>query len=97
MQKSVEIQFFNTRNKVKSVNYVEIIFFCCFSDDISDIYVCDNRTDYSVDEANIIKNIILLEDILFYLDDMNELPFEYGNDIFDKFSLRVLKILKGNN
>lgn len=67
------------------------------SNDISEIYVCDNRSDYSADETYVIKTIVLLEDILFYLDDMNGLPFEYGNDIFDKFSLRVLNILKGNN
>ena len=39
-----------------------------------------------------IMGIVLLEDILFYLDDMLELPNQWGNEDFDRF-IRIIKDL----
>lgn len=36
-----------------------------------------------------VMGIILLEDILFYLDDMLELPYDFGADIFDRFGRQI--------
>lgn len=37
----------------------------------------------------IIKGIVMLEDIIFYFEDMLELPQTWGNNIFDEFILRL--------
>lgn len=34
--------------------------------------------------------VILLEDIVFYLDDMLELPYDFGSDIFNAFGRQIL-------
>lgn len=36
--------------------------------------------------------IIILEDIMFYLDDMLELPLDFGGDIFDRITLEMDKM-----
>lgn len=54
---------------------------------------CDpdkNRTPQSYQS---IKGILLLEDILFYLEDMLELPEDWGKEIYDAFVQRMEKVL----
>lgn len=38
------------------------------------------------------KSAVLLEDILFYLDDLLELPKDFGREIFDAFAERIVKL-----
>ena len=53
---------------------------------------CDTKKDYSQSEYAAIKAVVLLEDILFYLEDMLELPKDWGAEIFDAFIERVEKV-----
>lgn len=46
---------------------------------------CDSRKQYSLDEYAAIKAVVKLEDILFYLEDMLELPQDWGGKIYDTF------------
>lgn len=50
---------------------------------------CDTRKNYSVDEYKTIKSTIMVEDILFYLEDMLELPENWGGEIYDNFIQRM--------
>lgn len=45
------------------------------------------------DSEETIKNTVALEDILFYLDDMLELPFDWGKEIFDANMERLGKVI----
>ena len=36
-----------------------------------------------------VMGIIILEDIMFYLDDMLELPLDFGGDIFDRITIEM--------
>lgn len=53
---------------------------------------CDPVKERSLAEYRAIKGIVLLEDILFYLEDMLELPEDWGAEIYDAFIERVAKI-----
>lgn len=53
----------------------------------------DARKDYSVGEMKQIAAIVLLEDILFYLEDMLELPKDYGGRIFDEYITRLSRLI----
>ena len=50
---------------------------------------CDPQKQYAQKEFDYIKKIILLEDIVFYLEDMLELPSDWGNELFDAFAERI--------
>ena len=56
----------------------------------------DDFRNYSEKEILVIKRIILLEDILFYLEDMLELPEDWGNWIFDGFCERILPLFQSD-
>ena len=58
-----------------------------------EILNCDKRKQYSNNDFINIRNIILLEDIVFYLEDMLELPSYWGNDIYDNFINRIEKYI----
>ena len=53
---------------------------------------CDRRKQYCPDEFAAIKQVILMEDILFYLEDMLELPEDWGNELYDAFIERVMPL-----
>lgn len=53
---------------------------------------CDHRKRYSPDEFAAIKQVVLMEDILFYLEDMLELPEDWGNELYDAFIERVMPL-----
>lgn len=53
---------------------------------------CDHRKQYSSDEFAAIKQVVLMEDILFYLEDMLELPEDWGNELYDAFIERVMPL-----
>lgn len=53
---------------------------------------CDPVKERSIAEYTAIKKIVLLEDILFYLEDMLELPDDWGQNIYDAFIERVAEI-----
>lgn len=53
---------------------------------------CDSRKQYSKDEFAAIKQVVLMEDILFYLEDMLELPEDWGAALFDGFIERLTEI-----
>lgn len=65
--------------------------------DISDIYIegIDKPKINSMAYCKMVKAIVLLEDIIFYLDDMLELPETWGNEIFDGFINNISKVLWG--
>ena len=65
------------------------------SDSIDKIQVYDIVIERKQSEIETIKRIIALEDILFYLDDMLELPFDWGKEIFDKNMTNLGKVLLG--
>lgn len=52
----------------------------------------DKKKDYLENEMKTIITIVLLEDIQFYLEDMLELPKDYGKDIFDSYINRLKKL-----
>lgn len=54
---------------------------------------CDLKQERSVQEYEVIKKTVLLEDIIFYLEDMLELPKDWGNEIFDAFAERMSTLL----
>lgn len=56
------------------------------------LYKCIPDTVKIEMDRKTIIGVVLLEDILFYLDDMLELPDNWGSEIFDKF-IRVIKEL----
>ena len=47
------------------------------------VLINDNRKNYNMQS---VMGIITLEDIMFYLDDMLELPEDFGGDIFDRIA-----------
>ena len=50
---------------------------------------CDPCKTYDKREYSFLKDIILLEDLCFYLEDMLELPEKWGVEIFDAFIDRL--------
>lgn len=58
----------------------------------TDLLNCDPVKQYTSAEYRAIKEIVLLEDILFYLEDMMELPEDWGAEIYDAFIERIGKI-----
>lgn len=57
-----------------------------------DLLNCDSVKERSPAEYRAIKGIVLLEDILFYLEDMLELPEDWGAEIYDAFIERIAEI-----
>lgn len=53
---------------------------------------CDPIAKPSIEEYKAMKAIVLLEDILFYLEDMLELPNDWGKGIYDSFIERITTI-----
>lgn len=54
---------------------------------------CDiDYSSYSSEQYRGIKGIILLEDLIFYLEDMLELPEDWGAELFDAFIMRIVGI-----
>lgn len=54
---------------------------------------CDPEKEHSAESYYGIKGILVLEDVLFYLEDMLELPEDWGAEIYDTFILRMEKLL----
>ena len=50
---------------------------------------CDCCKQYNTNEYDSIKAVVMLEDILFYLEDMLELPGNWGAEIYDAFIERL--------
>lgn len=55
----------------------------------------DTNRDYTADERQAIKELVLLEDIAFYLEDLLELPRDWGTEIFEGFCDRILPLFAG--
>lgn len=51
-------------------------------------------SNYSIEQYRGIKGIVLLEDLVFYLEDMLELPENWGAALFDAFIKRIIEIEK---
>lgn len=64
---------------------------------LTDILLCDRREDYIAEQYIFIKGIVLLEDLLFYLDDMIELPLNWGTDIFERNIKNIFKSIIRRN
>ena len=61
----------------------------CDSDSVKKAVLAnDPRKDY---DMQAVMGIIILEDIMFYLEDMLELPRDFGGDIFDRITLEMDK------
>ena len=65
------------------------------SADIEMIRAYDSVAERSSSEIETIKLIVALEDILFYLDDLMELPLDWGKEIFDKNMENLAKVIIG--
>ena len=65
------------------------------SHDAEELFACDTQTKRTPQAVRTAKDVVLLEDILFYLEDMLELPGTDGADIFEHFASRVLNLPKG--
>ncbi len=63
--------------------------------DIDDVLFCDKQKNRYPDELHAIKNMILLEDIMFYLEDMNEFPEDWGSEIFNGYMKCIIEALNG--
>lgn len=50
---------------------------------------CDDGKNRSADEYFAMKNVVFMEDMLFYLEDMLELPQDWGRDIFESYIQRM--------
>lgn len=50
---------------------------------------CDPEKIRTEAQMTVIKAVILLEDMVFYLEDMLELPKDWGTQIFDDFAARM--------
>ena len=59
----------------------------------SNLLFYDPEKERDLQEIEVIKLIVLLEDIIFYLEDMLELPKDWGNNIYDLFLERVYKLI----
>lgn len=57
---------------------------------------CDPQKVRDTEEYACIKRIVLLEDIAFYLEDMLELPEDWGAQIFDSNMERLWMLFKEN-
>lgn len=57
---------------------------------------CDPIKNRSEIEFKAIKNIVLLEDYLFLLEDMMELPSKWGSEIFDNNIDRISNVVYGS-
>lgn len=56
---------------------------------IDSILINDSRKVYTKTELAAMIRLVLLEDIIFYLEDMLELPEDWGASIFDRYILRL--------
>ena len=64
----------------------------------SNMTLCDiDYSNYSSEQYRGIKGIVLLEDLVFYLEDMLELPENWGVELFDAFIKRIIEIEKVKN
>lgn len=63
------------------------------ADDISKINIDRIKVNPSID-CNIIKALVLLEDLHFYIDDMLELPYDWGSQCYDEFVNSINRCLK---
>lgn len=52
----------------------------------------DERKDYTALEMHQISAIVLMEDIMFYMEDMLELPADYGSVLFDRYIDRLVAL-----
>jgi hypothetical protein len=53
------------------------------------VLINDKEKDYNMSG---VMGILMLEDIMFYLDDMMELPFDFGSDIFNRIGKQFKQI-----
>ncbi len=53
---------------------------------------CDKIDQRPTSDYEAMKCIVLLEDILFYLEDMLELPGDWGNNIYDNYMKNISKL-----
>ena len=53
--------------------------------------LCEDGKDR--EPFSVMKNTVLLEDIIYYLDDMLELPEDWGAQIFDVFAKSMINLL----
>lgn len=52
----------------------------------------DGKKDYAAQQRQAIREIVLLEDLQFYLEDLLELPLDWGTEIFERFCDRILPL-----
>lgn len=66
---------------------------CGSNDTKQDILFNDSKKNYTDDDMRNIARIVLLEDVVFYLADMLELPEDWGTEIFDGYILRLANLV----
>ena len=59
--------------------------------------VCDPNKDRMAEEFESIKRIVLLEDYMFLIEDMMELPVDWGKDVFDGNIQRLYQVVNAKN
>ncbi len=55
------------------------------------IFINDVRKEYSTEEKKIIAQVILIENILFYLDDIAQIPAEYSENVCRSYIEKMKK------
>ena len=60
----------------------------------TEVLRCDPIKTRTQEELNLIKSVILLEEMGFYLEDMLELPQDWGTQIYDDFADRLCGLWK---
>ena len=58
------------------------------------VCACDAETMRTEEEFDAIKAIVFLEDVIFYLEDMLELPEDWGAQIYDEFAKRMWSLFE---
>ncbi len=53
----------------------------------------DNRKNYSDTELSQIVSVVVLEDIAFHLEDMLELPQDFGSNIFNNYTKKLIALM----
>ena len=56
------------------------------------ILTFDEKKDYSNKQLQQIVNIIIIENTIFHLEDMVELPNEWGGEIFNLYKEKLISI-----
>ena len=74
----------------RRANQLKMMVMHCETDIVKNaVLINDNNKNY---DMQAVMGIIILEDIMFYLDDMLELPLNFGAEIFERITMEMDRI-----